>query len=209
MAKKALPWIAAILIFAVSVFAGRSCGGPDPAYWVKKATYDLAVKDAAAQHVTDMVTIVTQTATIAAANAAIAEKDAKIAQYVGKVSTLTAELTALQNAEPVQPELEMQPLVINLRAQIGNLSKTLNINADIIAEKDAIIADWSKKFDAQSVISDTWKQAYEREHRLRLSAEELNKSLEHQGKVSRLYGKFSTAALAAAGVYMLISNLTK
>lgn len=207
--KKLLPYVALALIATLAFFAVKSCGGPDPAYWVKKALYDQAVKDAAAQHVADMDTIDAQKGTIAAKDAAIAEKDAKITQYVGKVSTLTAELRALQNAEPVQPELEMQPLVINLRAQVGNLSKMLNINLAIIAEKDAIIADWSKKFDAQSVISDTWKQAYEREHRLRLSAEELNKSLEHQGKVSRLYGKFSTAALAAAGVYMLISNLTK
>lgn len=206
---KNLKWIVVALVAALAFFAVRSCGGPDEKYWVKKALYDQFVKDAAARHVTDLATIVTQEGTIAEKDAAIAEKDAKIAQYVGKVSTLSAELVALQNAEPVQPELETQPLVINLRAQIGNLTNLYSISIDIITTKDAIIADWSAKFDAQVVISDTWKQAYETEHRLRLLSEDLNKSLEHQGKVSRLYGKVSMAALAGAGVYILVTSLGK
>jgi hypothetical protein len=72
-----------------------------------------------------------------------------------------------------------------------------------------IIAAWSAKFDAQAVISETWKAAYDNEHRLRALSEDLNKSLEHQGKVSRLYGKLTTAGLAAAGVYLIINAISK
>jgi uncharacterized coiled-coil protein SlyX len=204
--KKLLPWIALALVSILAFLAVRSCGGPDERYWVAKATYNRAVADAAAKLDAALGTIALQEGTITAANAAIAEKEAKVAQYVGKVSTLTAELRALQNSEPAQPELETQPLVINLRAQIGNLTESLSINARVIAEKDGIIADWSAKFDAQAIISETWKAAYEREHRLRLSAEDLNISLEHQAKSIRLFGKVSMATLAGAGVYLLLKK---
>lgn len=204
--KKLLPYVALALAVVALFFALRSCGGPDERYWIAKATYDQRVKDAAAQHVTDMGTIDTQKGTIAEKNAAIAEKDAKVTQYVDKVSTLTAELRALQNAEPVQPELESQPLVINLRAQVGNLTRMASISINIIAEKDAIIADWTAKFDAQVTISETYKTAYDREHGLRLTSDALRLDLEKQ-----LYGgKFWKAlAIGEPIVFAAITILKK
>lgn len=207
MAKN-IKWLVVALVAILAFLAFRSCG-PSDKYIALKATYDQAVKDASAQYAKLLEVNSLQEKVIAAKDAAIAEKDALVAQYVGKVSTLTAELRALQNAEPVQPELETQPLVINLRAQIGNLTKLYSISVSIIDAKDGIIADWSAKFDAQVTISETWKRAYDNEHRLRLMAEGLNKSLEHQAKTSRLFGKLATAGLAGAGVYILISSITK
>jgi len=201
--------LAALSILSLLCALYQAFSGPSAKYLALKATYDQAVKDAAAQHALDLSTIVLNTESIALKDAAIAEKEEKVTQYVGKVSTLAAELAALRDAEPAQPELETQPLVINLRAQIGNLTKLYGVSLDIITAKDGIIADWSAKFDAQVTISETWKSAYERERRLRLTAEDLNKSLEHQGKVSRLYGKLTTAGLAAAGVYLIINAISK
>jgi uncharacterized coiled-coil protein SlyX len=206
---KNIKWLVIGLVAILAFFVVKSCGGPDEKYWIKKALYDQAVKDAAAQHVTDMGTIVTQEGTIAAKDAAIAERDKSIGVKNAQVNALKATLHDLQAAEPSQPELETQPLVINLRAQIGNLTRMVSIGAEVIENKDGIIADWSAKFDAQVTISETWKRAYETEHRLRLLSEDLNKSLEHQGKVSRLYGKVSMAALAGAGVYILATSLGK
>lgn len=209
MAKKYLPYVALALAAVFAFFALRSCGGPDEKYWVKKATYDQLAKDAAAQLAKALEVNTLQEKIIVVKDVEIAEKQAIVTRYAGKVSTLTAELTALQDAEPVQPEIEAQPLVINLRAQIGNLAQMLSMSTDIINAKDGIIADWSAKFNAQTVIAENWKRAYETEHRLRLLSEDLNKSLEHQGKVSRLYGRVSMAGLAAAGAYILITSLTK
>ena len=212
MAKN-IKWLVVALvalgILGLSYAFYQAFSGPSAKYLALKATYDQAVKDAAAQHALDLSTIVLNIESIALKDAAIAEKEAKVTRYVGKASTLAAELAALRNAEPTQPELETQPLVINLRAQIGNLTKLYGVSLDIITAKDGIIADWSAKFDAQVTISETWKSAYERERRLRLTAEDLNKSLEHQGKVSRLYGKLTTAGLAAAGVYLIINAISK
>jgi len=201
--------LAALSILSLLCALYQAFSGPSAKYLALKATYDQAVKDAAAQHALDLSMIVLNTESIALKDAAIAEKEAKVTQYVGKVSTLTAELAALRDAEPIQPELETQPLVINLRAQIGNLTQALSISAEIITTKDGIISDWSAKFDAQATISETWKRAYETEHRLRLTAEELNTTLEHHGDASRLYGKLTMAGLVAAGVYLIINAISK
>ena len=212
MAKN-IKWLVVALavlgILGLSYAFYQAFSGPSAKYLALKATYDQAVKDAAAQHALDLSTIVLNTESIALKDAAIAEKEAKVTRYVGKASTLAAELAALRNAEPIQPELETQPLVINLRAQIGNLTQALSISAGVIENKDGIISDWSAKFDAQAKISEAWKRAYNDEHRLRLLSEDLNKSLEHQGRVSRLYGKVSMAALAGAGVYLVINAISK
>jgi hypothetical protein len=205
MAKN-LKWLVVGLVAVLAFFALRSCGGPNEKYWIKKALYDQAVADAAAQHVTDMGTIVTQEGTITARDADIANLKAVIVQKSAKITGLAHDLAALQAAEPAQPELETQPLVISLRAQIGNLTKLYSISVEIIDTKDAVIADWTAKFNAQAVISETWKAAYETEHRLRLTAEELNITLEHQRDASRLYGKLTTAGLAAAGAYLLLTK---
>ena len=216
--KKLLPLLPYILAAIFAFFAVRSCGGPDAKYWVKKTLYDQAAKDAAVQHVVDMATIVTQDGTIAAKNAAISEKQGRIDILLGHAGaadtvavTLKAENKRLrENAQAaIDANPALQALVANFDLQIKTSDETImNLRAVIIL-KDGIIADWSAKFDAQVTISETWKAAYEREHRLRLTAEELNITLEHQRDASRLYGKFTTAGLAAAGAYLVINAIAK
>jgi hypothetical protein len=135
--------------------------------------------------------------TITQKDAEIAERDKSIVAKNAQVAALKATLHDLQAAEPVQPELEKEPLVINLRAQIGNLSQALSISAEVIALKDGQLAAWSAKFDAQVMISETWRTRYENERTLRGACESMFKTAEHQIKSNKFW---RTTAIVAGAV---------
>ena len=189
--KNALPYITAGLVILCMFLVMRSCGGPDPAYWVKKADYERALKDAEAHHQLDI-------DKIKAAQATIAKNDAIIISFQATIRELRLTIQAAESSNQilktesdalrteVQPALDANPrlarYVFTLTEQIKNLDAiTLNLNA-IIAEKDKQLVAWGGKFNAQVEISATWEAAYNREHGLRLSCDALRADLERQVK---------------------------
>ena len=95
-----------------------------------------------------------QAEVIAKKDAALAASAVKAAQYVDEIRQNHAELAVLQDAEPVQPELEREPLVINLRAQIASLTLAFDLSQKVVAEKDVQLQAWPEKFNALQAIAD-------------------------------------------------------
>jgi hypothetical protein len=145
----------------------------------------------------------------------IAQQDTKIGQYIEEINTYHDEITnlsnrldELQNGEPNQPELETEPLVINLRGQIKTLTDMFSLAKQESEAKDRIILAWQDKYNAQVTISEAWKKQYDNEHALRVMAEDLFKSCEHSRKRSQLWGNVKAVAMGvAAGVAVKV--LTK
>ena len=147
-------------------------------------------------------------------NNAIVSADETIVQLQGviraksvQVSGLSRELADLRAAEPSQPELESQPLVISLRGQVSKLTEMFTLSQQTIADKDKIIfelgipelvgiVDGKKvfKYPVDSVTwalneqSRGWEKNYSGEHALRLSCENLLAISEKRGIVFKIFG---------------------
>jgi hypothetical protein len=200
--------VAAVILFGY-LLDHYYCG-PNAKYLALKAEYDEARKVAAADHEIQQGIIAEAEKNIAALNESIVTANATITAKDGQITALRTALAGLQEAEPpTTPEIEAMPIVINLRAQVSHLTEMFNLSQGIVAEQVKVIGAWEKKYDAQVTISDAWKREYENERRLRLMADELNRSLEHQAKSGQLFAKLSTAGLAAAGVFIIVRSITK
>jgi len=147
-------------------------------------------------------------------NNAIVSADETIVQLQGviraksvQVSGLSRELADLRAAEPSQPELESQPLVISLRNQISKLTNMYSLSQQVITTQTAISDELRSKFDAQVTISETWKSMYDKEHALRLMSEGLVSNLEHKVKSQGLLGKVKSAVIVGAAGYVAYSIL--
>ena len=134
----------------------------------------------------------------------IAVKESEIAGKDRRIVALSTRLDELQNAEPVQPELESEPLVINLRGQIARLTEMFNLSQEVVKTQGEEIALWAKKYDAQAAISAEWKSEYEREHQLRLMSEGIVSQLESRVRGAKLMNKVAVVAVAGAVAYGLL-----
>jgi hypothetical protein len=77
------------------------------------------------------------------------------------VAVQSAEIERLRAEEPIQPELEVEPLVINLREQIARMSLVIQNQEQIIQGNDKIIFNLVHKYEAQVLISDDYKTMFE------------------------------------------------
>ena len=112
-------------------------------------------------------------------------------------ATLLARIAALEGAEPSQPELETEPLVISLRAQVRSWKEAFSLSEAASLEKDEVIRNWEVKFDSQVKITMEWVARYESEHALRLASVDLFKMSQRQSKKSKLiYGAIAVAGVA-------------
>ena len=201
MKLKTIATIAACVV--ASVFVYKSCVS-DPALKKAKAEYAEAKAVAEAEqsislgHIKELTQIVSHmTNEIAGKKAEIAEKDARIV-------ALSTRLDELQNAEPVQPELEKEPLVINLRGQIAQLTEMFTLSEQAGKLKDKEIELWAAKYAAQVAISDEWRGNYEREHQLRLMSEGIVSGLEARVRGAKFLNKVAVVAVAGAVAYGLL-----
>jgi len=104
-------------------------------------------------------------------------------------------LDDLINNEPAQPELESQPLVISLRKQVKTLTDLYSISTSTITLQSKQIDLYVGQYNAQVLISEEWKSAYNREHALRVNCAVLLKVCE-----SRVPGPWKTIKKVAIGV---------
>ena len=112
---------------------------------------------------------------------------------------LLAQVERLQAREPVQPELESEPLVINLRAQVRQLTLTVDTQEQIIHGNDKIIFSMTQKYQAQLKISDHYKGMYENEKELHRLAILRLKISDKRIKSLRLTGNVKNALVVIAG----------
>ena len=116
----------------------------------------------------------------------------------------------LQAIEPSQPKLEDEPLVINLREQVYNLTLAVDAKEQIIQGNDKIIFNLTEKYNAQLVISYDYKKLYETEKELHALAIDRLKVADSRIRGLRFGSKLKTvgiiAGLGAIGYLLLGGN---
>jgi chromosome segregation ATPase len=155
------------------------------------------------------------TTQIAQMTAIVGQKDKEIAEATKQIGHLTdavgrkdSDLTELvQKLHKLEVSGDLPAQVANLKEQVQAWSEKFSLAQTVIAEKDAIIADWTIKYDAQVTISESWKQKYEGETRLRTLAEKGWKASERKLRWTRIVGNVKTGLVLAAAGYVGYSAL--
>ena len=83
-----------------------------------------------------------------------------------RILLLSAQREDLVTEEPEQPELESEPLVVNLRAQIERMSLIIREQELVIHGNDKIIFSLKEQYSAQLKITEDYQKLYENEKRL-------------------------------------------
>lgn len=195
------------LCLAALFLLSRSCG-LSSAYKDMRNEYNELKNITAADKKMSDARISELTNAIGQADEVIGQKERVIAEKSVLISRLSNQLDELIANEPVQPELENEPLVINLRGQINKLSNMYGLSQQVIALQSEEIDVLKGKCIALGAIGNEWKGQYEREHQLRLASEGLVTSLEKRVKSQGLMGKVKTVALGVTAGY-LAYTLTK
>jgi len=206
MKKYLQPAVIAALVVASLFLLSRSCGLSEKYKLARDDYRELALITAADKVMSD--------ARIAELNKAIGQADKTIGQKEAEIVVKNAEIVVLSNQldelianEPVQPELESQPLVISLRKQVKTLTDLYSISTSTITLQAEEISLLSGKFDAQVTISETWKREYDREHMLRVNCESLLKLSEK--RVSNPWKTVRNVAVGVAAGFVVGSLLKK
>ena len=192
--RKLQPAVIAALIVASLFLLSRSCGLSDKYKLARDDYRELALITAADKVMSD--------ARIAELNKAIGQADKTIGQKEAEIVVKNAEIVVLSNQldelianEPVQPELESQPLVISLRKQVKTLTDLYSISTSIVTLQSEEIAVLKGKCNTLESIVTEWKQSYDREHALRVNCESLLKLSE-----KRVSNPWKTVRNVAVGV---------
>ena len=83
-----------------------------------------------------------------------------------RILLLSAQREDLVTEEPEQPELESEPLVVNLRAQIERMSLIIREQELVIHGNDKVIFSLKEQYSAQLKITEDYQKLYENEKRL-------------------------------------------
>jgi len=178
--------VIACLIISM-LFVARSCK-LDSKYRELKLQYAGYRAIAEADHELMMKRIALLSGEIVMRDKAIAGLEEIILVKNQRIVEVSARLAELQNAEPVSPELESHPLVVNLRGQISQLTEMFTLSQNVVTTQRQELEEWPKKFNAQVTISETWRQRYENEHALRLGCENLLTISEKRGIILKVFG---------------------
>lgn len=150
--------------------------------------------------------------TIAEKEKAIAELDKKLITSTQVVSNLTEaigkkdfDLVGLDaKLKDAKTDSERVPI---LTAQVNVWAEKFNLAQKAIAEKDAQIAAWESKFNAQVTISESWKQKYEDQVRLlNISRTELS-VLSRKLVATRITGTIKSGLVLCALGYISYSAI--
>ena len=206
MKKLLTPTVIVALIAASLFLLTRNCGLTDK-YKLARHDYEELKKITEADNQLSLAHIEQLNNAIGLANNIIVQKEAEITQKAEQIKVLSRDLADLIANEPSQPELESQPLVINLRGQINKLSNMYSLSQQTITLQSEEIEVLRGKCNNLESIGTEWKQQYEKEHALRLSSEGLVKSLEKRVKAQGLLGKVKSAVIVGAAGYVAYSIL--
>ena len=204
MKKYLTPAVIVALIAASLFLLTRNCGLTDK-YKLARHDYEELKKITEADKQLSLAHIEQLNNAIAQANNVIVQKEAEITQKAEQIKVLSRDLADLIASEPSQPELESQPLVINLRGQVGKLTEMYSIAEQTITLQREQIDLYVGQYNAQVQISAEWKSAYDKEQALRLSSEGLVKSLEKRVKAQSFMGKVKSAVIVGAAGYVAYS----
>jgi len=155
------------------------------------------------------------TTQIAQMTAIVGQKDQEIAEKVETIGHMTnaigrkdSDLTQLvQKLHQLEVSGDLSAQVANLKEQVKAWSDKFSLAQTVIAEKDAIIADWSAKYSAQVTIGDMWKQKYEGETRLRTLAEKGWKASERKLRWARIGSNIEKLVILGLGAKVAVDAL--
>jgi hypothetical protein len=166
-----------------------------------QAALDTSKKDGAAL----TLQIAEMTAIVGQANKEIAEKNEAIGHMTNTIGQQDAALvTSEGRLAQAKTDTDRVPI---LTAMVENWRAKYNTATLIIAEKDAIIADWAAKYVAQVTISESWKQKYNSELHLRTLAEKGWKASENKLRWTRVLSNVKTGLICGALGYIGYSIL--
>ena len=126
-----------------------------------------------------------------------------------KANLLLAEVERLQATEPAQPELEREPLLLNLREQIHKLTLAVNSQEQIIQGNDKIIFNLKQTYSSQLIISGNYLSLYESEKELHSLALTRLAVTESRIRGLRFGSKFKTGVIilgVGAIAYLLLGG---
>jgi hypothetical protein len=116
-------------------------------------------------------------------------------------------LDELISNEPVQPELESQPLVISLRKQVKTLTGMYGLSQETVTLQSEQIGLIVGQYNAQVLISAEWKGMYDKERALRVNCEGLLKVCE--SRVSSPWKTVRTVTYGVAAGFVVGSLISK
>lgn len=206
MKKYLTPAVIVALIAASLFLLTRNCGLTDK-YKLARHDYEELKKITEADKQLSLAHIEQLNNAIAQANNVIVQKEAEITQKAEQIKVLSRDLADLIASEPSQPELESQPLVINLRGQVSKLTELYSLSQQTVTLQTEEIDVLKGKCIALGAIGDEWRVQYEKEHALRLLSEGLVGSLEKRVKAQGLLGKVKSAVIVGAAGYVAYSIL--
>jgi hypothetical protein len=169
MRRMLLVFLLGVLIGAIAVFAIRCPDSAKIAHW--RGLYEAEQSARATDQAASLIRIADLEAEKALLNGAVTSANTVIAKKEEAIAERDTRIRELEAAEPVAPELETHPLVINLRAQIAEWKLKFSLAQDVIAEKDRIIAARDAQLVIQVRLTDEWKANYNSLYALYLNCE--------------------------------------
>ena len=138
----------------------------------------------------------------------IAEKTETIGHMTNDIGQKDSDLTQLvQKLHGLEAVGDLAAQVANLKEQIAVWSSKFSLAQEVIAEKDKVIAAWAAKFNAQVVISESWKAKYDAECRLSQLATQGWKVAERKLRWTRVMSNVKSGLIVGCLTYLGYSAL--
>jgi len=192
--------IALVIALGVSVIDGLRLRDK---YSIAIGKYEEALTQERVNGKALTIQIAQMTETVGQRDKEIAEKVETIGHMTNAIGRKDANLEALgQKLKQLEISGDLPAQVANLKEQVKAWSDKFSLAQSVIAEKDAIIADWTVKYSAQVTISESWKQKYEGESRLRTLAEKGWKASERKLRWTRVMSNIKSGLIVGAIGYL-------
>ena len=197
--------IISVALFLLSVFLFyRACGLYDGASELK-GEYEALKVIQKAESDKAAAAVKMYEGLIAERDSAIAGLNAEIDKTEATLEVKERDLKELQALEPLIKDKD--ELIVNLRAQIKTLTDQFTLARSVIRDKDAIIFNLTEKYDAQVLISVTYRDERDRATQLQQVAELRIKGLEGMVRRSRFGSSIKSVLVAGAAGYIGYSLL--
>lgn len=203
--NKVLPWVAVALVLVTLGLGYRACIQLPAQLKQAEAKYhDLAVVTDLQNHAAQAERLALL-ATIAEREASEATLKAKVAQSEKELAAARRTIAELQaNEPPTTPAIEALPVVISLRAQVRAFGVALTAADKTISDQSDTILKLELDKKDLLALGETWKSQYDREHTLRVQAEDLFKLSERRYKLNKTVTLVAVTAVGAGIVYGLV-----
>jgi chromosome segregation ATPase len=202
MKIKPIYWIALALAIAFGIAVCDGLRIRDK-YSISIGNYQAALDQSKKDGTVLTLQIDRMTAIVGQKDKEIAEKNETIGHMTNTIGQQDADLETLgQKLHQLETSGDLSAQVANLKEQIKIWSEKFSLSEAIIAEKDKVIEAWAAKYTVQVTISESFKQKYENELRLRSLAEKGWKASENRLRWTRVMGNIKSGLILAAAGYI-------